>query len=979
MKPELILKLEKQLKIHFKEVDILEISEWKVVKTFEYSIDQNKNITGLCISGFDLKKIPTIIASEAKQSLQRLTYLNLNGNQISDISSLKELKNLTQLDFSFNKIIDISSLKELNNLTVLFLYGNQITDISDLEELNNLTELNLGNNQISEISVLKKLKKLTILRLHTNKIQKILVLKDLIKLTDLTLSDNQISDIKILKELVNLKRLIISGNQITDISSLKELKKLTEVILRNNPIKELPEWICDFPKMDIKWKKDTWDYNYITFFDNPIETPPIEIVKQGKEAIKNWFAANKKELKEIKVILIGEAKAGKTSLLRRLQKNEYNPNEQQTDGIIIETFDFEKLPTFKEQKKLHGIKAYFWDFGGQEIMSSTHQFFLTNRSVYILVLDARKDEKTDNQVRDWLKRIQTFGGNSPVIVVGNKIDLNESFGLNTYELLKDFPQIKGFVNVSCEKNTGLSEIKNLLEESIPQAELFKTKIDERWFPVKSDLQKLTSQKQYITQKEFEEICNKNNLENESEQIQAIKFLNDLGIVLHFSDLRMSEFFVLDPYWVTTGVYRIITSAFAATKKGEILLTDLKFIVNEEERKKEAYIPENQKKLKYSPNELCYLSEIMAEFKLSYFSENREKIQIPDLLDVETPAKEAEMFLHSKDKLNLIYQYDYLPVSIIHFFMVEMKRDIKKAWRTGVILNCKSNIEAQAIVVASENKISISVIGEHRHKRDYLSIIRFFIDKVNSNFSLITNLAIPLPDTKNKTVKYIVLSNMEKKGESIYTDWEIGKDYNISELLNGVVNKEIIQRQAQTINYMYVLGDNNSLLQDINAKNIDFKGKSKEEVMKLLYEKFISEFDKLHNRHDQHDEDFGKTYIELNEIKQKIDLSYEKIITQLKENKIDTIKIEEIIENINNKNEQTIIEVGQNILGHINWAFEEYGKEFDESLQEVYENLKTTDNWTTKIKLSVPFLNLIGIKIEHEVKLNKYIKWIYNTF
>ena len=109
----------------------------------------------------------------------------------------------------------------------------------------------------------------------------------------------------------------------------------------------------------------------------PLSSPPVEIVQQGNEAIAAWFAAEKKELNEIKVLLVGEAKAGKTSLLRRLKYDAFNLEEVQTDGIIIEEFDFENLPTFKQQKKLHGTKAYFWDFGGQEIMSSTHQFFMT--------------------------------------------------------------------------------------------------------------------------------------------------------------------------------------------------------------------------------------------------------------------------------------------------------------------------------------------------------------------------------------------------------------------------------------------------------------------------------------------------------------------------------------------------------------------------------------------------------------------------
>jgi GTPase SAR1 family protein len=56
-------------------------------------------------------------------------------------------------------------------------------------------------------------------------------------------------------------------------------------------------------------------------------------------------------------------------------------------------------------------------------MHATHQFFLSKRSVYILVLDGRRDEKTEY----WLKHVEAFGGGSPVIIAINKIDENPAF------------------------------------------------------------------------------------------------------------------------------------------------------------------------------------------------------------------------------------------------------------------------------------------------------------------------------------------------------------------------------------------------------------------------------------------------------------------------------------------------------------------------------------------------------------------------
>ena len=75
------------------------------------------------------------------------------------------------------------------------------------------------------------------------------------------------------------------------------------------------------------------------------------------------------------------------------------------------------------------VRLNVWDFGGQEIMHATHQFFLTKRSLYLLVLDARQGEIEGN-IHYWLKIIQSYGADAPVLVVTNKsethhLDLNE--------------------------------------------------------------------------------------------------------------------------------------------------------------------------------------------------------------------------------------------------------------------------------------------------------------------------------------------------------------------------------------------------------------------------------------------------------------------------------------------------------------------------------------------------------------------------
>ena len=128
------------------------------------------------------------------ENLTRLTELSISGANISDFAPLGNLVSLTSLDLQSNQISDISSLQLHNfpSLTVLRLFNNQITDISELSSLASLTDLTLMRNQISDISPLASLTNLEILWLNNNLISDVSPLMNLTSLTQLDLSGNQL-------------------------------------------------------------------------------------------------------------------------------------------------------------------------------------------------------------------------------------------------------------------------------------------------------------------------------------------------------------------------------------------------------------------------------------------------------------------------------------------------------------------------------------------------------------------------------------------------------------------------------------------------------------------------------------------------------------------------------------------------------------------------------------------------------------------
>ncbi|MCU0425684.1 MAG: leucine-rich repeat domain-containing protein [Candidatus Kapabacteria bacterium] len=165
--------------------------------------------------------------------------LNIEGNQIHDISFLKGITTLETLKISHNQITDISPLRSLNTLKSLNLSHNLIEDCSILPHLANLVELDLAHNAISDISFLKGMTELESLFLSENQISDISSVQYLKKLDYLDADENIITDVSPLKDLPNLSWIMLEKNRISDISPLYGCE-FTRLLLQNNLIEGLP-------------------------------------------------------------------------------------------------------------------------------------------------------------------------------------------------------------------------------------------------------------------------------------------------------------------------------------------------------------------------------------------------------------------------------------------------------------------------------------------------------------------------------------------------------------------------------------------------------------------------------------------------------------------------------------------------------------------------------------------------------------------
>jgi hypothetical protein len=717
---------------------------------------KESNATTLDLSFEGLTSLPSEIAE-----LKKFTTLDISRNQLTSLPpEITELKNLTTFSISENQLTSLpQEIAELKNLTTLSISGNQLTSLPpEIVELKNLTKLYISSNQLTSLP------------------PEIAELKDL---TELNISGNQLTSLPPeIVELKSLTELYISSNQLTLLpSEIVKLKNLTKLNISRNQLTSLPPEIIELD-MNIKWEYQLGE-NGIFLEGNPLENPPIEIVKQGREAVTNYFKSlegEKKPLNEVKVLLVGDGEAGKTSLVKRIFGEEVDGNESQTQGINIR-----KLPVNNEDRE---IKANFWDFGGQEIMHATHQFFLSKRSLYILVLDGRKDEKSEY----WLKLIENFGGNSPVLVVINKIDQNPAFELNRKFLREKYPSIRGFYRLSCKSGEGIEDFLKILENELKTVKHLEIKWPISWFNVKSRLEEICpscpSTKvnedceycNFIEYKQYETMCDEEGIKSESAQSTLVDFLHDLGVILHFRDIPLLNTYVLEPQWVTNAVYKIVNSKEIAESKGIL--------------KPDSMLPEILKKsteadFYYPPYQYGFFVSLMKKFELSYDIDNHT-VLLPASLEIQEPDFKFDY----EGTLRFVIDYDFLPPSVMPRFIVKMNRDIKDnlRWRTGVVLENKG-YHSTAVIRADIEAKRISIYVNGNQRRDYFSVILQMFREINNSFEKLKAIEkIPLPDNPEVTVSYDHLIKLELKGRETYMPDGSDDEYNVSDLLGTVINR-----------------------------------------------------------------------------------------------------------------------------------------------------------------------------------------------
>ena len=750
--------------------------------------------------------------AQAIAALKRLTSLDMDGNSIrtEGAHAIATLHNLTELNLSYNGIGDegAKAIAALQNLTSVTLAGNSIgvDGARAIAALSNLTVLELWDNDIGDggARAIATLDDLRSLNLGDNNIGEngARAISALNNLTELYLWRNNIgpNGARAISTLENLTSLYLNSNSIggRGAMAITALNDLTSLDLSGNRIgkagaRQLLDSLSDHRRAGQLFYLDVQKNNG---FDGLLPAEALQttdaqaILAAYRRFIGAAERATLRPLNEAKLLVVGNEAVGKTSLIKYLIRDEpRDPGEEKTPGAAIH----EQIETQHWSEAESGISLNVWDFGGQEIMHGTHRYFLTERSLYLVVLEDRRED--DDSIFKWLKTIQNRGGDSPIIVVINKSDRGKSdLRLNQSGLQQEYPNIAGFLRTSCDATAWAAEsiaaLRHLVAETLAndkRLEHIRDPIPASWLHVKNAIAAMARDRSVLPFATFQQLCevpaNEGSdidepITDPDEQRALLRVLHELGVVVAHGLERdapaaMREITLLDPNWLTGAIYWILTEPTVRDQGGEFARAQLANWLDAT-----AYPPERHEFI------LSMMQDPDIGLCFDLPGAKNDHFLIPEVL----PPNAPDYGNWPVDSLHFRYRYKLLPRGLIPRFIVQAHENLTDQptrWRTGAVLQAAG---CRILVNGGQQQIDIAVDGPQNRRRAALNVILNHLEAAHAqNPGIGAEARVPVPDQLEVDVSYDHLLTLEEEYGPDYSHHADGATnaYRVQELLDGV--------------------------------------------------------------------------------------------------------------------------------------------------------------------------------------------------
>jgi internalin A len=539
----------------------------------------------------------------------------------------------------------------------------------------------------------------------------------LTNLQTLDLSVNQLSELPVeIGQLTSLQTLNLWGNQLSELPvEIGQLVSLQTLTLGRNQLRQVPVEIgqlINLRSLDLKE-------------NHSLLTPPPEIVAQGAQEVLAFLQAIQRESVrryEAKLLLVGEGGTGKSSLLRALHGKAFDASLDSTHGIEIEAvlLPHPSLPKCS-------LVLNTWDFGGQDIYHATHQFFLTKRSLYLVVWNSRTGDE-QSKLDFWLKTISVRAPEAPVLLVATHVDERVP-DLNVQQYQRAYPQIVGVLQVSSKTGEGLQDLKKAIVQQAATLPLMGQPWPTSWVEAEQAL--LTRPEHHIGDETYTHLCADKGIQAEMAQGTLAGYLHDLGKILFFrDDPLLNHMVVLKPNWITKAISRVLENERTRHAQGILAHADLPRIWATDD--------DGQP---YDHSLYPAFLRLMERFDLSYQIDP----QIPGLLPAfslvpqllpyqppsSIPAWPSPVNVPGQMQIEMIYHFDFVPAGIMSWFIVRTHQYTQHLhWRDGVILAYRGH-GARVELFSSTRELRLAVWGVQPYT--FFVILKETLDLILARF------------------------------------------------------------------------------------------------------------------------------------------------------------------------------------------------------------------------------------------------------
>jgi hypothetical protein len=420
-----------------------------------------------------------------------------------------------------------------------------------------------------------------------------------------------------------------------------------------------------------------------------------------------------------------------------------------------------------------------WDFAGQHIEHATHQFFLTENAIYLILWNARQG--ADSGKRDlwyWLELLKMRVRNPKFLLVATHIEHTPP-DLNLSAIKPSYPGCEGNFPVELCSLKGMASLEAKILELAAGSPSLRAEWPPEWLSVRDEIRRIRKQQPHMTPTAFRSLMKRNRVAGKVAQSDLAGQLHNLGEILYFQERdELSSLVILNPEWVTELIALVVRSKEARDKGGILTKTDLTKL---------------WKQAKLQPRIQQHLVHLMDWFDLTYSTGHKTDLGIVvESLPYSLPEDVEGIALPTdQPKMEMIFRFPSLqrrlPPGIPTWGIARAHRFSKcKPWRDAAAFEDKDS-KSQALILASDTtkEIRLSVSA------DYPPFFFGALDSIlRDTFKRYPGAAperrLPCPcePACRGTFRFEAVISRRKNGENIVSCDQSGKSVAIDSLLTG---------------------------------------------------------------------------------------------------------------------------------------------------------------------------------------------------